>query len=95
MNCLKMEDIKLVIIDSLIQAGYTPVREPSYVKWSKGRANCACLSTHLIRTTVNSEASEIIRRIAGAPNGSDSESQQGKLDSWYTDGYQCCDTAAI
>jgi len=95
MNCLKMEDIKLGIMDSLIQAGYLPVRESSYVKWSKGRANCACLSKHVIRTTINSEASEIIRRIAGAPNGSVSELQQDKFDSWYTDGYRSRGTAAV
>ncbi len=94
MNYLKMEDIKVRIMDGLIQAGFTPVRESSYVKWSKGRSNFACLSNHLIRTTINSEASGIIRRIAGAPNGSAAELQQGKFDSWYTDGYKSFETTA-
>ena len=95
MNFLKMEDIKLRIMDSLLQAGFSPVQESGYVKWSKGRNNFACLSKHLIRTTINSEASEIIRRVAGAPNGGAAELQQGNFDSWYTDGYKSRETAAV
>jgi hypothetical protein len=75
MNDLKMADIKLRIMDRLIQAGYLPEQQDSYVKWSRGRADCAWFAKHVIRTTINNEASAIIRRIAGAPNGSVSELQ--------------------
>ena len=95
MNCLKMEDIKLRIMDRLIKAGYLPEQQKSYVKWSKSRADCAWFAKHEIRTTINNEASAIIRRIAGAPNGDAFESQQGKIDSWYTDGYRGSAIAAI
>ncbi len=95
MNCLKMDDIKFMIMDRLVQAGYLPEQQNSYVMWSKGRSNCAYLSKHIIRTTINSEASAIIRRVAGPPNGSASEVQQDKFESWYTDGYRCSDTAAV
>ena len=95
MNDLKMADIKLRIMDRLIQAGYLPEQQDSYVKWSRGPADCAWFAKHVIRTTVNNEASAIIRRIAGAPNGSVSELQKGEFDSWYTDGHRSGDTAAI
>ena len=95
MNDLKMADIKLGIMDRLIRAGYLPEQQARYVKWSRGRADCAWFAKHVIRTTANSEASAIIRRIAGAPNGSVSELQKGKFDSWYTDGYRSRGTAAI
>ena len=95
MNCLKMDDIKLSIMDRLIQAGYFPEQQNSYVKWSKGHADCAWFAKHVIRTTINSEASEIIRRIAGAPNGNGSASQKVRFDSWYTDGYRCRATAGV
>ena len=93
MNCLKMADIKLRIMDRLIQAGYLPVQQNSYVKWSKSHTDCAWFSEHAIRTTINNEASAIIRRIAGAPNGDASESSQGKIEAWYTDGYRSRGTA--
>lgn len=95
MNHLKMADIKLIIMDKLIQAGYLPEHQDCYVKWSKGRGDCAWFSKQVIRATINNEASAIIRRIAGTPNGSVSEAQQGNYDSWYTDGYLGRGTAAI
>ena len=95
MNCLKMDNIKLRIMDRLIQAGYQPEQQKSYVKWSKSRNDCAWFAKHEIRTTINNEASAIIRRIAGAPNGDASESQHGEIQAWYTDGYRGSATAAI
>jgi hypothetical protein len=95
MSCLKMADIKVRIMDRLLQAGYLPVQQDSYVKWSKSYIDCAWFSEHTIQTTINNEASEIIRRIAGAPNGDASESQQGKIEAWYTDGYRRRAAAAI
>ena len=95
MSCLKMHVIKLRIMDSLVQAGYSPEQQDSYVKWSKGRADCAWIAGHEIRANINSEASAIIHSIAGTPNGNDLESQKGKYDSWYTDGYRCRATTAI
>ena len=95
MSDLKMADIKLKIMDRLIRAGYLPEQQASYVKWSKGCADCVWFANHMIRTTGNNEASAIIRRIAGAPNGSVSELQKGQFDSWYTDGYISRGTAEI
>jgi hypothetical protein len=94
MNCLKMEDIKLKIMDRLLQAGYFPEQQNSHVKWSKSRTDCAWFATHEIRTALNGEASAIIHRIAGAPNGNVSESHKDIYDSWFTDGYESCATAA-
>ena len=93
MSCLKMADIKVRIMDRLLQAGYLPEQQKSYVKWSKSPTDCVWFAKHAIRTTINSEASEIIRRIAGAPNGDASESPNGKVEAWYTDGYKRRSTA--
>ena len=92
MNCLKMDDIKLGIMDRLVQAGYIQEHQTNYVKWSKGHSDCAWFAKHTIRTTINNEASAIIRSIAGAPNGSVPELQQGKFESWYTDGQNSGDS---
>ena len=89
MSCLKMNVIKLRIMDRLVQAGYSPEQQDSHVKWSKGHANCAWFAKDVIQANINSEASAIIHRVAGAPNGNDSVSQKGEYDSWYTDGYRC------
>ena len=94
MSGLKMEDIKLKIMDRLLQAGYFPEQRKSYVKWSKSRTDCAWLAKHEIRTTINSEAAAIIRLVAGAPNGNVSGPQKDKYDSWFTDGYESCATAS-
>ena len=92
---LKMDDIRLGIMDRLVQAGYSPEQQSCCVKWSKDSADCAWISRHVIRTTINGEASAIIRGFIGAPNGSAAELQQDKFDSWYTDGYKSSDTAAV
>jgi hypothetical protein len=94
-SCLKKANIKPKIMGELTQVGHLPEQQAFYVKWSKGRGDGAWFSKRVIRTTTNKEASEIVRGIAGAPNGSVSEAQQGKYDSWYTDGYRGGDTATI
>ena len=94
MSGLKMEDIKLRIMDRLVQAGYFPEQRKSHVKWTKSHTDCAWFAKHEIRTTINTEAAAIVRRIAGAPNGNVSGPQKDQYDSWCTDGYENCATAA-
>jgi hypothetical protein len=80
-----MANIKLKIMDRLVQHGYKPEQEGSYVKWSRSDSDCAWIATHVIRTTRNNTASAIIRSIAGAPNENVSRAVQDKYDTWYTD----------
>ena len=95
MSYLEMHSIKPKVVRELEAAGYKFVQQQSYQKWTTGRNNCVWISKNIIRATKNIEGAEIIKKIAGVPNGSVSEAQQGKYDCWYTDGYKGRGTAAI
>ena len=90
-----MHGVKNKIVHELEATGYKFVQQQSYQIWTKGRNNNVWFSKRIIRATKNVEGSEIVQRIAGIPNGSVSEDQQGKFDCWYTDGYRSYGTAAI
>ncbi len=92
---LHMHEIKPRIVAALTQAGYTRVQQTSYVKWTKGRGQNVWFAQQVVRTNHNTDAAAIVRKVAGAPQGSVSEAQQGRFDSWYTDGYRSRGTAAI
>ena len=95
MTGIKMDEIKPKILRKLEDAGYKFVQQQCYEKWIKGRNDCVWFSKQVARATKGNEGSLIIQSIAGQMNGSVSENQQGKFDSWYTDGYKGRGTAAI
>jgi hypothetical protein len=95
MNQLEMHMIRPRITARLKAAGYLPTRQSSYKKWSRGRGDNVWFGKRQIRTNLGNEGASIIRDIAGAPNGSVCAAQQGKFDSWYTDGYKSYGNAAI
>ena len=92
---LKMHEIKTKIVKELEDAGYKFIQQQSYQKLTKGRNNNVWFSKQIIRATKNVEGAEIVKCIAGTPNGSVSEEQQEKFDCWYTDGYRSYGSAAI
>ncbi len=83
-----MAQVKLPIMDRLIQAGYWPVHRGLYVKWTRGRSDNVWFSKQVIQANSNNKGSAIIRLIAGEPYDSVSEDPQGTQDVWYTDGYR-------
>ena len=88
-----MAQVKLPIMDRLIQAGYLPVHGGPYVKWTRGHCDNVWFAKHVIQANSNNKGSAIIRLIAGEPNGSVSKDPQGTQEIWYTDGYRgqgCC-----
>ena len=91
----QMEDIRPRIELALEYAGYVFLQQSAYGKWSKGRGQNVWFSKQVVRTNIKTQGSEIVKAIAGAPNGSVSEAQQGSFDSWYTDGYTSRGTAAL
>jgi len=92
---LKMIEIQPRIEAALKGAGYTYVQQSAYGKRTNGRAQNVWISKQVVRAGVNTRGAEIVRGIAGVPNGSVGEAQQGNYDSWYTDGYRGRGTAAI
>ena len=92
---LKMHEIKNKIVKELEDAGYKFIQQQRYQKWTKGRNNNVWFAKQIIRATKNVEGAEIVKRIAGTPDGSVSEEQRGKFDCWYTDGYRSYGTAVI
>jgi len=88
MSKIKMAEIRLPIMDRLVQAGYIPVKRGRYVRWSRGRYDNVWFTKQVIQANSNNKGSAIIKTIAGEPNGSDPEDRQGMQDVWYTDGYQ-------
>jgi len=95
MSDLIMHEIKPKIVNALEADGYKFIQQQSYQKWTKGRNNNVWFSKQIIRATKNIEGAKIVKNIAGVPNGSVSEEQQGKFDCWYTDGYKSYGSAAI
>jgi hypothetical protein len=83
-----MAEIKLPIMDKLIQAGYSPVRRGHHVKWTRGYRDNVWFAKRVIQANSNNKGSAIIRLIAGEPNGTVSKEPQGKQNVWYTDGYR-------
>lgn len=88
MNKIKMAQIKLPIMDRLVQAGYIPVKRGRYVRWSRGRCDNVWFAKQVIHANSNNKGSTIVRTIAGEPNGNAPKDQQGIKDVWYTDGYR-------
>jgi hypothetical protein len=95
MNQLQMKIIKPKIVDVLEARGYKFIQQQSYEKWTRGRNKNVWFSKQIVRATINTEGTQIVKSIAGIPNGSVSEAQQQTQDSWYTDGYRSRGTAAI
>jgi hypothetical protein len=85
---MKMAQVKLPIMDRLIQAGYWPVRRGLYVKWTRGHSDNVWFAKQVIQANSNNKGSAIIRLIAGEPNDYVSKEPQGTQDVWYTDGYR-------
>ena len=92
---MKMIELRPRIEVALKASGFTLVEQSSYTKWTKGRGNNVWFSKQVFRVLKGTEAADIVRRIAGKPNGSVSEKQQPYQDAWYTDGYRSRGTAAI
>ncbi len=91
-----MTDIKPKIVAALEAAGYTLVQLKSKQKYHKARCNNVWFDRRrVMRADVGTEGAEICRRIAGEPNGGCTIEQQGRFDSWFTDGYRGKGTAAI
>ena len=95
MHHLQMKTIKPKIVEVLEAAGYKFIQQQCSEKWTRDRNNCVWFSKQVVRATSNTNSSDIIRGVAGVANGSVSKAQQGKFDSWYTDGYRSRGTAAI
>ena len=83
-----MAEIKLPIMDRLVQAGYFPVQRGRYVRWSRGRGDNVWFAKQVIHANSNHRGSAIVRAIAGEPDGSFSKGPQCTQDIWYTDGYR-------
>ena len=83
-----MAEIKLPIMDRLIQAGYWPVHGKHHVKWTRGHSDNVWFAKQVIQASSNNKGSAIIRLIAGGPNGGVSTDPRGTQDVWYTDGYR-------
>jgi len=83
-----MTEIKLPIMDRLIQAGYLPVHRGLCVKWTRGYYDNVWFAEQVIRANSNNKGSVIIRLIAGEPDVSASKELQSTQDVWYTDGYR-------
>ena len=83
-----MAQVKLPIMDRLIQAGYLPVHRGPYVKWTKGHCDNVWFAKQVIQANSNNKGSAIIRLIAGEPYSSVSKGPQGTQEVWYTDGYR-------
>ncbi len=92
---LRMSDIKPCLVEALTHAGYVRVQQSAYDKWTKGRGENVWIHLNVVRANGNTPGAELVRSVAGMPNGSVSEAQQGTQDSWYTDGYRGRGTAAI
>jgi hypothetical protein len=88
MSKIKMAEIRLPIMDRLVQAGYLPVKRGRYVRWSRGRYDNVWFTKQVIQANSNKTGSAIVRTIASEPDGSVPEDRQGMQDVWYTDGYQ-------
>jgi hypothetical protein len=91
----RMIDIKPKIEAALEKAGYTRIQQTSRVKYHKARCNNVWFDQKVIRADRNTKGAEIVLGIAGAPNGSVTEAQAGRFDSWYTDSYPSYGSAAI
>ena len=91
----RMIDIKPRIEAALEKAGYVRIQQTSRTKWHLGRGDNVWFDQRVIRADRNTEGTRIVLGIAGAPNGSVTEEQKGRYDSWYTDGYQSRGSAAI
>jgi hypothetical protein len=85
---LKMAEIKLPIMDRLIQAGYLPVHRGLHVRWTRGHYDNVWFAKQMIQANSNNKGSAIIKHIAGEPNGNVSTDPQGTQELWYTDGYR-------
>jgi hypothetical protein len=83
-----MAEIKLPIMDRLIQAGYLPVRRRLYVKWTRGHSDNVWFAKRAIQANSNNKGSAIIRLIAGEPHGSVSTDPRSTREVWYTDDYR-------
>jgi len=73
----------------LENAGYEKHEMKQYNRFSKVRADATYIhySLNIIRSTVNSEADLIIKRVIGEPNGKASDSQDDRYSSWFFNGY--------
>lgn len=73
----------------LESAGYEKVERKQYHRFSKGRADATYIhySLNIIRSTVNTEAEELIKKAFGKPNGKASESQDERYSTWFFNGY--------
>lgn len=69
--------------------GYEIVARKQYNRFSKSRADATYIhhSLNIIRSTVNTEAELIIKKVFGEPNGKASESQDDRYSSWFFNGY--------
>ncbi|MBT4130099.1 MAG: hypothetical protein HOI31_01810 [Gammaproteobacteria bacterium] len=83
----KQEADSLVI--KLENAGYEKYERKKYHRFSKGRADSTYIhySLNIIRSTVNTEAELIIKKIFGDPNGKASDSEDSRYSSWFFNGY--------
>ncbi len=95
MHHLQIKTIKPKIVGVLGAAGYKFIQQQCYERWTRDRNNCVWFSKQVVRATSNTISSDIIRGVAGVADRSVSEAQQGKYDSWYTDGYRSRGTATI
>ena len=91
----QMQDIKPRIEDALNCAGYEHRISGNRDKWHRARADNVWFDQQVVRADKGTQGAAIVRAIAGKPNGSATEEQQDRFDSWYTDGYRSYGTAAI
>jgi len=84
-----MSDIKPRIVAAIEAAGYTFEQQVSRQKWCGTRNDNVWFDqASVIRADKGTKGAEICRRIAGAPNGKATASQDHRFDTWFTDGYR-------